>query len=82
MGSMNCPICGANAEQIDTTIDGVSINCPKCGEYDIDSAVIAREQIQRLDPEERGFALGMATRSAQPGARPLITTYLFASAAL
>jgi predicted RNA-binding Zn-ribbon protein involved in translation (DUF1610 family) len=78
MGSMNCPICGANAEQIETTIDGVSINCPKCGEYDIASTVIAREQLQRLDPEERSFALGMARRSAQSGARPFITTYLVA----
>jgi uncharacterized protein (UPF0212 family) len=82
MGIMNCPICGANAEQIETTIDGVGINCPKCGEYDIASTVIAREQLHRLDPEERGFALGMARRSAQPGARPFITTYLLASVVL
>ncbi len=76
MGSMNCPICGANAGQIARTIDDVSIDCPKCGEYDIATTVIAREQLQRLDPEERGFALCMAKRSAQPNARPLITTYL------
>ncbi len=82
MGSMNCSICGASAEQIDTAIDGVSINCLKCGEYDIENTVIARERLQRLDPDERGFALGMARRSAQPGARPLITTYLLACAAL
>jgi predicted RNA-binding Zn-ribbon protein involved in translation (DUF1610 family) len=79
MGSMNCAICGANAEQTETTIDGVSINCPNCGEYDIASTVIAREQLQRLDSEERRFALGMAKRSAEQGARPLITTYLLAS---
>jgi predicted RNA-binding Zn-ribbon protein involved in translation (DUF1610 family) len=78
MGSMNCPICGANAEQIETTIDDVSINCPMCGDYDIASTVIAREQLQRLDPEERSFALDMARRSAPPGAHPFITAYLVA----
>src|SRR5260370_24672236 len=35
---MDCPICGANAEQIPTTIDDVSIVCPTCGEYDVASA--------------------------------------------
>jgi hypothetical protein len=79
---MNCPICGASAEQLETTIDGVSINCPKCGKYDIESAVTNRERLERLDPEERSYALSIAKRSAQPGDRPLITIYLLASAAL
>jgi predicted RNA-binding Zn-ribbon protein involved in translation (DUF1610 family) len=72
---MNCPVCGANAEQLETT-DSVSINCAMCGEYEIARSVLATEQLQRLDPDERCNALDLAKRSAQPGARPVITTYL------
>jgi predicted RNA-binding Zn-ribbon protein involved in translation (DUF1610 family) len=74
--AMNCPVCGANAEQIATTIDSVSINCPTCGEYDIARSVLAAEQLQRLEPQERRDALDKAKRSAEPGTRPMITTYL------
>jgi hypothetical protein len=76
---MSCPVCGANAEQITSTIDGVSIVCPMCGEYDVASSVIATEQLQRLEPEQRGNALNKAKRLAQPGARPMITTNLIAA---
>jgi predicted RNA-binding Zn-ribbon protein involved in translation (DUF1610 family) len=53
MDSMNCPVCGADAEQLAATGDSVSINCPKCGEYDIAGSVLATEQLERLDPDER-----------------------------
>jgi predicted RNA-binding Zn-ribbon protein involved in translation (DUF1610 family) len=76
---MSCPVCGANAEQITSTIDGVSIVCPMCGEYDISSSVLTTEQWQRLEPEERCDVLDEAKRSAQPGARPMITTNLIAA---
>jgi hypothetical protein len=75
---MNCPICGASAEQIPTTNNGVIIVCRMCGEYDVSSSVIATGQWQRLEPEERRNALNMAKRSARPGARPMIRTYLLA----
>ena len=73
---MNCPVCGANAEQVSTTIDSVSIRCPTCGEYDVESTVVATGQLQRLEPEQRRDVLDQAKRSAQPGARPLIRTLL------
>ncbi len=76
---MSCPVCGANAEQITSTIDGVSIVCPMCGEYDISSSVLTTEQWQRLEPEERCDLLDEAKRSAQPGARPMITINLIAA---
>ena len=76
---MSCPVCGANAEQITSTIDGVSIVCPMCGEYDVASSVLATKQLQRLEPEQRGNALTKAKRLAQPGARPMITTNLIAA---
>jgi hypothetical protein len=75
---MNCLICGANAEQIQATIDAVSIACPMCGEYDVSSSVITTGQWQRLEPEERHDALDQAKRSAPPGTCPMITTYLLA----
>jgi transcription elongation factor Elf1 len=76
---MNCPICGgANAEHIKTTLDGMNIDCPACGEYAISSETLATKQWQRLEPEQRRDALDQAKRSAQPGDRPTITTYLLA----
>jgi hypothetical protein len=50
---MSCPVCGANAEQITGTIDGVSIVCPMCGEYDVASSVIARTRAAKDKSAER-----------------------------
>jgi ribosome-binding protein aMBF1 (putative translation factor) len=72
---MNCLVCGAKADLIDVAIDGVSIACPRCGEYAVSSSAITFE---KLEPEQRRDALARAKRSAQPGARPMITTYLLA----
>ena len=75
---MNCLVCGANAEQIAASIDCVTIVCPACGEYDVSSETIATGQMDKLEPEQRRDALEQAKRSAQPGARPMITPYLLA----
>jgi hypothetical protein len=75
---MDCPICGAIAEQIQTTIDSVTIVCPMCGEFEVASSVIATGQLRKLEPDQRGDVLDRARRSAQPGARPVITLYLLA----
>jgi hypothetical protein len=75
---MDCLICGANAEQIPTTTDGVSIVCPTCGEYDVERTVVVTGWLKRLEPEQRRDALDQAKRSAQPGARPVIAPYLLA----
>jgi hypothetical protein len=76
---MNCPVCHAGVEQIMSTNNGLSIVCPMCGAYDISSSVLITEQWQRLEPEERCDVLDEAKRSAQPGARPMITTNLIAA---
>jgi hypothetical protein len=73
---MDCPVCTDNAEQIATAIDGMGIICPTCGEYDISSSVLAAEDWQILDPDERCDVLGDAKRAGQPGARPTITNDL------
>jgi hypothetical protein len=75
---MKCFVCGANAEKIATTIDAVSIVCPTCGEYGVSGSAIATGQIEKLEPEQRRDALLQAKRSAQPGTRPVINTYLLA----
>ena len=75
---MNCLVCGAKAELVDVTIDGVSIACPTCGEYAVSSRAVGSGQFEKLEPEQRRDALDEVKRSAQPGARPMITTYLLA----
>jgi hypothetical protein len=75
---MDCLICGADAEQIPTEGNVVSIICPMCGEYDVSGSIIASGQLQRLRLEERGDILRRAKRSAAPGVRPMITPYLLA----
>jgi hypothetical protein len=75
---MDCPICGAVAEQIQTTIAVVTVVCPMCGEFDVASSVIATGQLRKLEPDQRGDVLDRARRSAQPGVRPVITPYLLA----
>jgi hypothetical protein len=75
---MKCFVCGAKAQKSATTIDAVSILCPVCGEYDVSSSAIATGQMEELEPEQRRDALVQAKRSAQPGTRPMINTYLLA----
>jgi predicted RNA-binding Zn-ribbon protein involved in translation (DUF1610 family) len=75
---MDCLVCGADARQIPTTINVVSIVCPMCGAYDVSSSVIASGQLRRLTVEERADVLSKARRSALPGAHPVITPYLLA----
>jgi hypothetical protein len=72
---MKCPVCGDAAEEIRTTFDGKSIRCPQCGEYDISGTLFDSGDFQKLGTEERRAALAKAKRTAQPGKRPMITTY-------
>lgn len=81
MDNMDCPVCGTDTEEISTTADGLRIVCSTCGEYDITTTVLGSEQWQRLERDERLDLLGDAKRSAEPYARPVIATYLLASAA-
>ena len=82
LDNMNCPLCSANARQIGITNDIASINCTVCGEYLIARSVLAKEQLQTLDQEERRGGLAMATRSAQLVARLMVTICSLVSAAL
>jgi len=73
---MTCPVCGANAEQIASTIYGMNVVCPTCGEYGITGSVLGMDQWQRLELQERNDALNKAKASARPGACPMITSNL------
>jgi predicted RNA-binding Zn-ribbon protein involved in translation (DUF1610 family) len=76
---MTCAICGANAEQITSTVYGMKIVCPMCGEYGITRSVLGMEQWQSLASQERCEALNRAKASARPGACPMITTNLISA---
>lgn len=71
---MECPICGAPAEHLPNTIDGKSIRCPSCGNYDISWTVYDTGMLQKLEPAQRRSALEKAKRSALQGKRPMITS--------
>jgi hypothetical protein len=59
---------------VPNTIDGKSIRCPSCGEYDVSGTAYDTGALQKLEPERRRAALAKAKSSAQPGKRPLITS--------
>jgi hypothetical protein len=73
---MECLVCGADAEQIQSGVGRIGIVCRVCGEYDVETAVVAAGQWRTLEPEQRRDILDKAKRSAQQGTRPLIGSYL------
>ena len=74
---MNCPICAALAEEIAPVIDGVSIHCPNCGDYDVSGTVVSAELLERSEPERQRQALATAMARAEPCTRPKILSYDF-----
>ena len=72
--SMQCPICDGLAEELPNTIDGKSIRCPGCGDFDVSGTVYDAGLLEWLDPSDRDRALENAKRSAPQGHRPMITT--------
>jgi hypothetical protein len=72
---MNCPVCGADANDVTATADNTSVVCAACGEYEISSSVLAGEQWLSLEAKERRDLLDDARRSAEPGMRPVIANY-------
>jgi hypothetical protein len=72
---MQCPICDGLADDLPNTIDGKSIHCERCGDFDVTGSVYDTGLLQPLDPEERREALENAKRSAPQGKRPIITTH-------
>jgi hypothetical protein len=73
---MECAVCSADAKQIPSGVGRIGIVCRVCGEYDVETAVIATRQWRTAESEQRRDILEKAKRSAQPGTRPLIRPYL------
>jgi hypothetical protein len=75
---MDCPICGAvKAEDITVqTFDGISVWCPRCGEFDIAGTVYHPGMLQRHNLDQRLSALEKAKKQAKSPDRPMITSYL------
>jgi hypothetical protein len=70
---MQCPVCGAIAENITRPdFDGLAVRCRNCKEFDV--AGTALNGLLRLDGAERAAALERARRFASVGVRPSITT--------
>jgi predicted RNA-binding Zn-ribbon protein involved in translation (DUF1610 family) len=60
---MNCLVCGNKAEQIAATANRVNIHCPKCGEYDVESAVSLQDSCRDLHRNDA--AMSWTKRSAR-----------------
>jgi rRNA maturation protein Nop10 len=68
---MNCPICGAEAQNATPgDFDGLIVDCRHCGNYQIRDEAL--NDFLRLDFDARRSALERVKQSAKPGARPSI----------
>ena len=75
---MDCPICETRAKEANArTLDGITVQCPECGEYDIARTVYKTGMLARLDLDSRHDALEKVKREAKPGKRPMITSHSF-----
>jgi hypothetical protein len=72
---MQCPICGAIAENISPYFGGLAVRCHNCGEFEV--AELALNDLLRLDGTGRAAALEKAKQYSAAGAPPTIErTYL------
>ena len=68
---MQCCACGAVAQdKTPGDFDGVVIDCPRCGEYEINGTVL--DTVLRLGLPECAVALDKAKRLARAAHRPII----------
>ena len=71
---MICPICAdVTAEDVTVaTFDGITIQCPSCGLYDVSGTVWGSGLLQKLEPDARARALMSAKRSTSLLRRPMV----------
>jgi hypothetical protein len=68
---MQCCACGAVAvDRTPSDLDGIRIDCPHCGTYDVGSGVLDR--LLRLELPERANALAKAKRQTTKGQIPIV----------
>jgi hypothetical protein len=70
---MNCPICGAPAENISRpNFDGLGVRCHNCKDFEVADSVL--NALLRMDIAKRTAALENAKRLAAKGERPVINS--------
>jgi hypothetical protein len=69
---MQCPICGAPAKHMVENADGLAVDCPRCGAYQVTDSCL--NVMLRLDLDGRERALQAARKSAAAGEVPVISS--------
>jgi hypothetical protein len=68
---MQCCGCGAVARDMTPgDLDGIRVDCPHCGTYEVSGTVLNR--LLRMTLPERAEALARAKRLAQAGVMPIV----------
>ena len=71
---MQCCGCGAVARDMTPgDLDGIRVDCPHCGTYEVSGTVLNR--LLRMTLPERAEALARAKRLAHPGVIPLVDAH-------
>jgi hypothetical protein len=71
---VNCPICGALAENISRPdFDGLGVRCHNCGDFEVAGTVL--NHLLRMDVEGRTAALEKAKRITKAGVGPAINSF-------
>jgi hypothetical protein len=69
---MQCCACGAMAvDRTPSGLDGIRIDCPHCGTYDVGSSVLDR--LLRLDLPQRAEVLATAKRHTTKDKIPIVS---------
>jgi len=57
---MQCPVCGAVADNISPSSDGLAVRCLNCGEFDVAGSAV--DDLLRLDGVGRGSSSGQGQK--------------------
>ena len=57
---MQCPVCGAVADNISPSSDGLAVRCHNCGEFDVAGSAV--DDLLRLDGVGRGSSSGQGQK--------------------
>lgn len=71
MGDMKCANCSGEAQQVDSELDGIEINCPSCGHFGV-SASVLRQRSGRIFDVEKTRVFLHNERDINPGRVPVI----------
>jgi len=69
---MDCLVCGADAREVESELDGVEIRCPDCGHFGVSGSLIAIQRGRHFDVQQTRWWLERR-RQAFPDHLPVIT---------